>query len=171
MLPFHVYPPGHFVYQHGPYYDAFSELDDIDAHELAILLYLGRSTGKDPTKEPIDFPSVAMIAKKTKMNPTTARKKVKSLSKKGYLKTKARMCLSVNNKLQQLSHEYEFQEQSFEVFKDQQEFLQEFSEEIKVAVGQDFHGEPVGSSISDGDYEVEDQDSAVNVSPANPRKK
>ncbi|WP_176736210.1 helix-turn-helix domain-containing protein [Oligoflexus tunisiensis] len=111
--------PDHPVFSGGRYLRAFDHLHDIDHYEHSILTYLGSLMPFD--KGFIDhpaFPSIATIARSTKISESTVRKKLRSLESKNYLKTKTVRFLNTQGKFQQSSNDYSFTTQAFDTYTD-----------------------------------------------------
>jgi hypothetical protein len=113
--------PNHPAFSGGRYLKAFDHLHDIDHYEHSILTYLGSLMPFD--KGFIDhpaFPSIATIARSTKISESTIRKKLRSLESKHYLKTKPVRFLNTQGKFQQSSNDYHLTTKAFDIYQDVQ---------------------------------------------------
>lgn len=113
------YPLDHRVFSGGRYLRAFDHLADIDHYEHSILTYLGSLMPFD--KGFVDtpaFPSIATIARATKISEATVRDRTRSLEKKGYLRVDAVRFVNPQGKFQQSSNDYYLSSLAFGVLDD-----------------------------------------------------
>jgi hypothetical protein len=113
--------PDHPAFLGGRYLKAFDHLHDIDHYEHSILTYLGSLMPFD--KGFINFPafpSIATIARCTKISESTVRKKLRSLESKNYLRTQTRRFLNNQGKFEQSSNDYLFTSKAFDLYQDVQ---------------------------------------------------
>jgi len=113
------FPPTHRVFQGGRYLRAFDTASDIDHYEHSILTYLGSLMPFDKgfVDQPA-FPSIATIARSTKISEATVRKKLRCLQGKGYVKVEAVRFLNEHGYFQQSSNNYFLSDLAFEFFED-----------------------------------------------------
>lgn len=113
--PYHL---EHKVFSGGRYLRAFDYASDIDHYEHSILTYMGSLMPFD--KGFIDrpaYPSIATIARSTKISESTVRKKIRSLELKGYLQTKMVRFVNSQGKFQQSTNNYSLTNFAFDEYK------------------------------------------------------